>query len=327
MKKILISYFVFFLVSSHFKLSFSQDTISLSTEIHTTNEMEKTHFNKKRFIAVTSLQTGMYAGSVAALSHIWYKDYPRTSFHFFDDSREWLQMDKVGHLFTSYYLVKMGCDMFEWSGTEKKRSVWIGAGAGFLYLTAIEILDGFSADWGFSWTDISANVLGSALVIGQKILQNNQTKSHLLKGVGAISLKFSFFPSDYSLYRPTLLGYNFAENLIKDYNGQTYWLSCNISSFLKTESRFPKFLNIAFGYGADGMTGGNDNPPYFDGQGTQIIFHRYRQYYFSLDVDLTKIKTHSKFIKILAETFCFIKIPAPAIEFGKYGMKLHKLFY
>ena len=136
MKILFIFCFVFFLIASCSVLSFSQDTISFLTKT-SADEVEKNYFNKKKFITAVCVQAGAGTGSIAALSSTWYKNYPHTTFHFFDDSREWLMMDKAGHIFTSYYLGRVGCDMFLWSGTGKKYSAWMGAGVGFLYLSAI----------------------------------------------------------------------------------------------------------------------------------------------------------------------------------------------
>src|ERR1043166_9398894 len=55
------------------------------------------HFSKKRFSVVIGTEAALYSGSLLALNQLWYKDYPRRSFHFFDDNNEWLQMDKCGH--------------------------------------------------------------------------------------------------------------------------------------------------------------------------------------------------------------------------------------
>ena len=46
--------------------------------------------------------------------------------------------------------------------------------------------------------------------------------------------------------------------MLKDYNGQTYWLSANLKSFFPG-SNIPPWLNVAIGYGADGMFGGFEN--------------------------------------------------------------------
>jgi hypothetical protein len=71
-----------------------------------------------------------------------------------------------------------------------------------------------------------------------------------------ITPKFSFHTTQYAQYRPNVLGSSLAEQMLKDYNGQTYWLSVNLHSFYKG-SKIPKWLNLAIGYGANGMLTGN----------------------------------------------------------------------
>jgi hypothetical protein len=139
-----------------------------------------------------------------------------------------------------------------------------------------------------------------------------------------IRFKESYSPSPYAVLRPEILGKTPMERYLKDYNGQTYWLSVNISSFIKN-SKVPKWLNIAFGYGAEGMITGNDEL-------VNTIFlpesKRYRQFYLSLDVDLTKIETKSHFVKTILTIFNTIKIPAPAIEIkGCGGYKMHSFYF
>jgi hypothetical protein len=267
--------------------------------------------NKKRLAIVVSSEAALYGGSLVGLNELWYKDYPRSSFHFFDDNHEWQLMDKAGHVTTSYYVGRIGIGFMKWSGVSRKRAIWFGGMLGSLYQTTIEVLDGYSAEWGFSVGDFAANTAGSLLCIGQELAWDDQR----------IVLKYSFRQSEYAKYRPEILGSNLQENILKDYNGQTYWLSVNPYSFLSEESKFPKWLNIALGYGADGMTGGNFNPPYINKEGTQLYFDRYPQFYLSLDVDLTRIKTKSKFLKAVFYSIGFIKIPAPALEFNKNGVK------
>jgi hypothetical protein len=267
--------------------------------------------NKKRFAFVTGTEAALYGGSLVGLNELWYKDYPRSSFHSFNDNSEWLQMDKVGHMTTSYYIGRVGVGLNRWSGVDRKKGIWFGGMLGSVYQSTLEMLDGFSSEWGFSWGDFAANTAGSLMVIGQELAWNDQR----------VVLKFSFHQSEYASYRPELLGSNLQENILKDYNGQTYWLSVNPASFIGPDSRFPKWLNIAFGYGANGMTGGDFNPPYIDAEGNQVRFDRYRQYYLSLDVDLTRIHTRSVFLRTLFYSIGYLKIPAPAIEFSKKGAR------
>lgn len=274
-------------------------------------------FHKKRFIAVTAGGGALYAGSLVGLNELWYKDHPRSSFHFFNDNGEWLQMDKAGHLVTSAYVGRIGIGLLKWSGVEQRRAAWCGGLLGTFYQTTVEVLDGYSAGWGFSGGDVIANTTGSAFVIAQELVWKEQR----------MVLKYSFSPSDYAQYRPSVLGTDFTGQMLKDYNGQTYWLSVNVHSFLKEDAKFPRWLNIAAGYGAEGMTGGDFNPPYIDEAGNQLRFDRYRQFYLSLDADLTKIRTRSHLLKAVFETFGFIKIPAPAIEFSKNGIGFKGLHF
>ncbi len=46
----------------------------------------------------------------------------------------------------------------------KKKRIWISGLSGMAYETIIETLDGFSAEYGWSWGDFTSNVLGSALL-------------------------------------------------------------------------------------------------------------------------------------------------------------------
>ncbi len=274
-------------------------------------------YDKNRTIGVITGESVLSTGTLIGLSQLWYKNYPQSSFHAFNDNSEWLQMDKCGHAITAYTVGRYGMRLLEWSGVKQNKAIWYGGLTGFAYQGVIEVFDGFSSQWGFSIGDISANAIGSGILIGQEYLWKEQR----------IALKFSFHKSAFPSYRPNLLGNNWNEQIIKDYNGQTYWLSLNISSFLSSETKFPKFLNIAFGYGADGMTGGNSNPIMLNSSGNTITFERTRQYYMSLDIDLTKIPTHSPFLKSVFETFGFLKIPAPGIELSKNHLSGHWLMY
>lgn len=220
-------------------------------------------------------------------------------------------MDKIGHMTTAYYIGRIGIDFFKWGGMERKKAVWFGGMLGSVYQSTIEVLDGYSTEWGFSNGDFIANTTGSMLVITQELLWKEQR----------IVLKYGFQQNPYARYRPNVLGSNLQENLLKDYNGQTYWLSVNPASFISSSHCFPKWLNIAIGYGADGMIGGTINPTLTDENGNNLYFERYRQFYLSLDVDLTRIKTRSIILKTLFTTIGFIKIPAPALEFNKHGVK------
>jgi hypothetical protein len=218
---------------------------------------------------------------------------------------------------SSYYLGKWGIDLMQWTGMSHKKATLIGGSLGLAFLTTIEVFDGFSDQWGFSTGDMIANVGGSAMAITQELLWKQQR----------INIKFSWHETEFNDYNPDLLGEDFPETLFKDYNGQTYWLSANIGSFLNADSKFPRWLNIAAGYGAEGMIGANDNDVLLVVPGQQPI-ERYRQFYIAPDVDLTKIKTKSKVLKSVFGVFGFLKFPAPTLEIQDTGnVKFHWFYF
>ena len=269
---------------------------------------------KKRKLALGISSIALTSGSLIYLNQAWYQEYNTSKFHEFNDNDEWFQMDKYGHIFTTYQTGRLMMQAMNWAGYSKKNQLLIGGLSGFAYMSAIEVMDGYSEGWGFSWGDMGANALGSGFAIGQKALWNEQR----------IQLKFSFYQSNYAKYRTNLLGESFASQILKDYNGQIYWLSINPSSFMKQESKFPKWLNVAFGYGANGMIGARDNNFLIqDADGTIRTFNRYRQGYLSLDVDFTRIKTKSRFLKSVFTCINVIKIPFPNLEVSEGKLKFN----
>ncbi len=267
--------------------------------------------NKSRRNTVLISEVSLATTALIGLDQLWYADYPRSKFKTLDDSGEWLQMDKLGHVFSSYQLGRLGANTLNWAGVSKKNQIIYGSILGLGFLTAVEVMDGFSEEWGFSWTDMAANTLGSGLFVGQELLWQEQR----------ILLKYSFHQTRFAKQRPDKLGNGLSEEFLKDYNGQTYWLSANINSFLKTDY-IPNWLNLAIGYGADGMLTGEPNDPLFINQ------NRTRQYYLSLDIDLSRIKTKSHFLKTIFDVLNVIKVPFPVVELNSKGrLKMHYFYY
>lgn len=290
-------------------LSIAKDTTPLSIRYP---------YNKKRVRLVTAANIVGYGGTLVGLNAVWYSQYPRSGFHFFNDAAQWLQMDKVGHVYSAYIESNATMEMWRWAGLNRKQQIWLGGLSGVAYQSIIEILDGFSSEYGFSVADFGANILGSATFISQELAWNEQK----------IKFKFSFHKKEYpeaelNARTDQLAGKTEIERFIKDYNGQSYWISGNIHSFIP-DTKLPRWLNVAVGYGAEGMFGGTKNIG-LDKEGN-IIFDRqdikrYRQWYLSPDVDFTKIRTNKKGIKILLFVLNSFKFPAPALEYSNGKLK------
>lgn len=253
-----------------------------------------------------------YAGTLFGLSTIWYKDYEKVPFHWFNDNEGWMQVDKFGHAYTAYIFGKAGYKALMWTGIDRKKAIWFGGSYGFLFLTSVEILDGHYSAWGASTTDMLANALGAGVFISQQLAFKSQV----------LTMKFSYNPSPLAQYRPDQLGEGNIERIIKDYNGQTYWASVNYRSVFKNQRIIPKWLNIAGGYGAYGMLGGTENPVNLP------EVERYRKYLISLDVDFDRIKTKSKFVKSVFFFLNLIKVPFPTVEFNSKGEVIfHPIYF
>lgn len=261
--------------------------------------------NKQRVIVTSTSIVTVWAGSIVGLSQIWYKDVEKTRWHAFDDSKQWMQMDKVGHVYTANKISLLTGNLYQWAGMENNKAAWTGFGIGFGYQLSLEMLDAYSAEWGFSWSDVGSNFLGSSIYLSQQLAWEEQR----------ILLKFSTHPTDYAQYRPEILGSTFAERLLKDYNGQTYWLSASPGSFMKN-SNFPEWLCFSIGYSVDEkLVGDEDYYIDFGNSPPTTIqeFNAKRQFLFSLDVDFSKLPIKRPWLKAIVKQFNYLKVPFPAL--------------
>jgi len=264
--------------------------------------------NTKRLGRLVIGSTAVYGIALVGLNELWYDDSGKQSFQFFNDNAEWKQVDKAGHFFSSYYLSYGASSALRWCNVKPKNSDLVGALVGFGMLVPIEIMDGFSEAYGASAGDLVANAAGAALFLGQARIWNEQR----------IYPKFSFHQTEYPPFRPTVLGDGLVQEIFKDYNGQTYWLSFDMDKFL----RFPRWLNLAVGYGMEGMVYARDY------QNIEAGYPQpYRQLYFSLDFDLRAIRSRSKAVNALIFIASMIKLPSPTIEFSSQGVKAYAFYF
>jgi hypothetical protein len=316
-----ITALVYLSVEAHAEILTSHDTpIHPKGSIACRDEKETgiqdtSQINKSRLITVLSGVSLVYMGSMAYLQYIWYKDHDRVSFHYYNDMGGYNQIDKFGHIYGSYLQSYIGLRSFLWAGVPGKKAVLYGGTLGFLMQLPIELWDGLYEGWGFSWSDIAANAMGSGIVIGQELLFQEQI----------IKFKFTFSPSPYARQANGYLGSGF-DQLLYDYNGHTYWLSAGLNHVIPNQ-KIPGWLNIAFGYSAGGMFGEFKNKISYRGVMLPLT-ERYRQFLFSLDIDFTGIPTKNKTLKSIFNSMFMIKIPLPTLEINTKGeFKFHPLYY
>jgi hypothetical protein len=267
-------------------------------------------------ITAGAITTGYFALSMYVLGNTWYKDRETVPFHFYNDNAAWLQVDKCGHAFGAYVYSYVGYHGMIAAGMDRRDALLFGATLGAILQTPIEIMDGLHEGYGFSWGDILANTAGSGLVLAQEFLLREQL----------VKFKFSYSPSPYAQYGDGALGTGAPDRVLKDYNGQTYWLTLPMRT-LTPEGWLPPWLSIAVGYGADGMYGEFDNDAALRNHSIPAATRR-RQYLLSLDVDWTRIESESSLLRLLLQGLAFVKLPFPSIEFTSTGtVRGHWLFY
>ncbi|NVK66495.1 MAG: DUF2279 domain-containing protein [Flavobacteriales bacterium] len=257
--------------------------------------------SKGRLIGTSVGIGSFWSGSMIGLSQVWYSEVDKEPWHTFDDSRNWLQMDKAGHFYISHKITQFCRDKYVWSGLDNKKSTWIGAGISIGYQTTFEFFDAYSAEWGFSWSDVAANTLGTISYSAQSLVWNEER----------IIPKFSYSPTPYAKIRPEVLGSNFAESLLKDYNGQTYWLSFSPATFFK-DSKIPKWACISVGYSVDGKLKG-DAEVYADAA-SGTIYQSQREFLLSLDIDFSRLPIKRPWLKAIVKQLNYVKIPFPALR-------------
>jgi hypothetical protein len=220
-----------------------------------------------------------------------------SSFHFHEfsrDIREYQQMDKIGHFVESYFMSYFTSKIYRWSGFSAKTSILLGSLTGLLWMTQIEVTDGFFKAWGFSYLDYSMNILGAGYSALQQ-LYPNQLKAY--------RFKVSYWPSE--AYKK---GYysTVSKSLLDDYEGFTWWFAVNFYDAMpgSWRSSYPKWLSpwgLAIGHSVQNVA--------------RDVFGGQREILIGLDFDVTKIPTgDSKFLKFAKDMLNFIRLPLPAVR-------------
>lgn len=266
----------------------------------------------KRIVFSSALVGGTWLDGTLSLSQVWYDEFQKTKFHTFDDGSDWLQMDKAGHIYTTGHLSEVNYRLYKWAGLSDIKSAWLGTGIGLGFQTTLEVLDSKNAAWGFSWYDMAANGLGAGIFLSQQLIWKEQR----------FLTKFSYHNSDYASYRPEVLGANFSERLLKDYNGQSYWLSFSPKSFTDAWA-LPEWLCFSVGYSVDQKLVGSDEIYVSN----NTIFQSSRQLLFSLDLDIRKLPIKRKWVKALLRPLHYVKIPFPSLIIDRNGLGGSWLYY
>lgn len=236
--------------------------------------------------------SALYLAATAAL-HIYQVNSfwdSTTTFRFIEDGDYALYADKFGHAWGAYINAYVASEGLMASGLSWEAATLGGAGISLAYQTYVEIMDGYGTIWGFSWSDMYANFAGIGWFLAQ----------HYVPFLQNFTYKTNFFP-------PPWFGQNARESstiFIDDYSGWTFTLAIDVYNLMPSSWRkyWPNWLNIDVGHAVRNLKYKEGDPVYTIG----------------LDINPVRLLPDGpNFLNWLKQGFNYIKIPAPAFEFGK----------
>lgn len=228
----------------------------------------------------------------AGILYTGYKWWWQGNYHPFDIKYEGyfnnysLGVDKTGHFYISHLYFHAIHDVMKWGGYSDKSALITAVAIPAFYAITIEMADGFTT-YHFSLDDLGANMLG----IGLGVLQKKYRAANLFR------IKWSYYPSAFAPWRDANL------SLSDDYDGHIYWLSMDVHHMLPLKARryWPKWLNLAVGYGVQGASFGATGP-------------MERKFVFGLDYNLSNINFKNKELTLIKNLLDQFKFPAPGLR-------------
>ena len=96
----------------------------------------KDSVNSSRLRVVSLTGSAFYAGGLYYLNNIWYKNHQSVPFHFYNDWKGWIQIDKAGHMYSAYYQSYYGMQAFKWAGLQGKKGSLVRWSGWYAYANA-----------------------------------------------------------------------------------------------------------------------------------------------------------------------------------------------
>ena len=255
----------------------------------TAADPDSSRIDPLRLGIVTGASVGGFVVGHVVLTDLWWKG-ESGGFHF-NWTRDWryaLGADKVGHAVMPYIATDLYRGALEWSGLSHRSALWTAAGVSWTYMAYIEVRDGFSKEWGFSWGDMIANTIG----VGWRVAED------YWPAMQGVRFKVSYWPSE--AWRAGLYG-----SIVDDYESTYHWGSVDPEIFMPDSwgDIWPDWLNIALAHTVEGIVD-------YDGSGR----HRF---YLALDIDTEGLPGGGSFWRVVKRVLNYYHFPLPAIRIGR----------
>lgn len=233
-----------------------------------------------------------YTNIALASSVVWYGftnwEWGKHRFH--SDNEAWLGADtkfggadKFGHLYTGYLITRVGSSLYKSWGIPADEAVRSALISSLIFTSVMEIGDGFSSAYGFSYEDFASNTLGQ--FAGYYL----ETHPEIDKKID-IRLEYNVF-ADGATLDPT-----------SDYNNMKYLIALKASGFKLFKKDSPlRYLELHLGYYTRGFNQSNNNSP------------PTRHPYIGIGINLSELFSRANYKKS-AKFFEYIQIPGTYAE-------------
>jgi uncharacterized protein YfiM (DUF2279 family) len=202
-------------------------------------------------VSKESIRNGILIGEVPLIALFGAKAWDWSGNHsFYAKNEGWFGadtdyggMDKAGHLFAHYMIQRSMYSLFDWTENGDSRKWLFSLGSSMSCGLLIELGDGFSSKYGFSFQDLTVDYAG--------ILFGALLDRFPLAG-GFVGLSAGFFPTD--AYLANYKGESaFAHTLgfVNDYSGWTFMLNIKPAGFEQVGVHVPlvfRLLQFDVGY-------------------------------------------------------------------------------
>lgn len=264
---------------------------SLTASNHITTDI-----NGHRLAVVCGVTGTAFAIGHVYLNTLWWKgQYSDFHINSYQDNVYALGADKLGHATFAFMAATVYADAMRWCGFDSTSATWIGFGVAMAYQTFVEVRDGFSADYGFSWGDAISNTVGASLCVAK----------HYTPALRAFDLQVSYWPSQ--KYRDGAYS-----SIIDDYESTTHWLTISPYQWMPAswQTWYPPWLGVAIGHSVQNIDG--------QGGGNHVIT-------LSLDWDLQHLPVLPAWLQRVFRILHLYHLPAPAVQIYPnlvwYGLK------
>jgi uncharacterized protein YfiM (DUF2279 family) len=140
--------------------------------------------------------------------------------------------DKIGHAYTGYVFSELLADRYSAWGYSDNQATWLGFGSSVAVTSLIEVGDGLSTEYGFSWEDLCMNISGAAFSLVRRSFPSVAE---------TIDFRIEYFPS-----KRVLNGDDY--DIMSDYDGMKHLVAFKLAGLPPFRDNWARFFELHAGY-------------------------------------------------------------------------------